>query len=82
MHILQILCSNSFNDLQPFSLNDGTVQYYPEARNGVLVKADITFKGEPDQDLISDVSIYTNNYYKALKDYLKVRDLALWISQK
>ena len=65
-----------------FSLNDGTVQYYPEARNGVLVKADITFKGESDQDLISYVSIDTNNYYKALKEYLKVRDLALWISQK
>lgn len=65
-----------------FSLNDGTVKYYPEGRNEVLVKADITFKGEPDQDLISDVSIYTHNYYKALKEYLKVRDLGLWISQK
>ena len=64
-----------------FSLNDGTVKYYPDGRNDVAIKADITFKGDNEHDLISEVSIYTNNYYKQLKEFLKVRDLALWISK-
>lgn len=64
-----------------FSLNDGTVQYYPDGRNDVAIKAEITFKGDKDQDPLFDVSIESINYYKALKELLKVRDLVLWISK-
>ena len=65
-----------------FSLNDETVKYYPASKNDVAIQAEITYKAdEKEHDLISEVSIYTNNYYKKLKEYLKVRDLSLWISK-
>lgn len=64
-----------------FSLNDGTVKYYPDGRNDVAIKAEITFKGDKEQDPFNYVSIDSINYYKKLKELLKVRDLALWISR-
>ena len=64
-----------------FSLNDETVQYYQDGRNNVAIKAEITFKGDKDQDPFNYVSIDSINYYKSLKELLKVRDLGLWIEK-
>ena len=64
-----------------FSLNDETVKYYPDGRNDVAITAEITFKGDKDQDPFNYVSIDSINYYKSLKELLKVRDLGLWIEK-